>query len=228
MSEYSEAHLLSLVSTIGTQSAENCYRKDDYCEGTHNTNHGVSESSNLPAASLQDIIRFLQNDSTERQVFLQLTAWNVLAKDLIPLLSVYYEDTCLSFLVGQFILSACLSANSHITVKLFVFITLPPDKESETFPEQARALSSTLRVILDHADIFPKIMLLLSHALEKIEARDSTLAGKDVKVLQLVFTFFRNLLLIVSSINVTDSRNLYSRVSERSNLVRIDLFNGTD
>lgn len=227
MPEYSETHLLSLVSTVGARSVENCYRKDEDCEGEHTTT-GLFVRWHLRAASLQDIIRFLQNDSNERQVFLQLTAWNVLAKDLIPLLNTYYEDAGLSFLLGELMCSSCLSAISHVSVKLFVFLTLPPEKESRTFPEQTRALSSTLRVILDHAYIFPKIMLVLAHALEKMEARNTALEGNDLKMLQLVFTFFRNLLLIASSICATDSRNLYSRVRKQSGIVLFDLLRGAD
>lgn len=182
MSEYSEAHLLSLVSTIGVRTTRGGYRKDPECE-----------------ASLQDITRFLQKDSSERCVFLQLIAWNVLGKDLLPLLETHCDELSTSFLV----------------VKLLVFLTLPPEKESTTFIAQNQALNSTLRVLLDHAIIFPKLMLLVSEALGKLETCNLETGETLTKILQLTFTLLRNLLLIARS---------HSLVGSKSSNVRHELF----
>jgi hypothetical protein len=182
MSKYSEAHLLSLVSTIGVRTTRGGYRKDPECD-----------------ASLQDITRFLQKDSSERDVFLQLIAWNVLGKDLLPLLGTHCGELSTSFLV----------------VKLLVFLTLPPEKESTNFIAQNQALNSTLRVLLDHACIFPKLMLLVSEALGKLETGNLENGETLTKILQLTFTLVRNLLLIARS---------HSLVGSKSSNVRHELF----
>ncbi|CAL52300.2 Timeless protein [Ostreococcus tauri] len=176
MSQYSESHLLSLVSTIGARAAGSRYRKDTDCE-----------------VSLQDIIRFLQKDNNERRVFLQLTAWNVLAKDLIPLL--LSEDD----------VNVCV-----LVLKLLVFHTLPPEKDSSSFLEQVRALNLSARALLDNPVIFPKIMHLVSQALQTIETRRLVATDVEAKMLQLVLTFIRNLLLVSTSSTGFEATNLDS------------------
>jgi|ETNmetMinimDraft_19_1059907.scaffolds.fasta_scaffold189793_1 hypothetical protein len=101
---YHESHLLSLVSTIGIRTLQGGYLLDEDCEGdTVKTDHQQIKWF-LRSASLKDIIRYLQKDTGERRVFLQLSAWNVLGKDLIPLLSNHYVDRSLALLVGMLFL----------------------------------------------------------------------------------------------------------------------------
>ena len=53
--------------------------------------------------TLQDLIRFLRRDSTsERYVMLQLSAWNIMHKDLIPLILTYSQERNLVYHAGEF------------------------------------------------------------------------------------------------------------------------------
>jgi hypothetical protein len=163
MEFYSEAHLLSLASTLGVQT-ENLYLKDTQCE-----------------ASLQDIIRFLRNDTSgERKYFLQLTSWNVLRKDVIPLLLTYHSEPNILFL----------------SIKLLVFMTLPPEIDSENNLEQVRALSRALRSILENKQVLSVAMFTLSGSLQKFEDGKTHETCIETKLFQLVLTMFRNVLLI--------------------------------
>jgi len=52
--------------------------------------------------TLQDLIRFLRRDSTsERFVMLQLSAWNIMHKDIIPLMLTYSQDQSLVYHAGK-------------------------------------------------------------------------------------------------------------------------------
>jgi|AntAceMinimDraft_12_1070368.scaffolds.fasta_scaffold49426_4 hypothetical protein len=46
------------------------------------------------AETLQDLLRFLRRDTTrERPVMMQLHAWNLVEKDLLPLIRTYHSET---------------------------------------------------------------------------------------------------------------------------------------
>ena len=182
MEWYSESHLLSLASTVGERTETGLYVKDVQCE-----------------AALQDMIRFLRkDDSPERKVFLQLTAWNILRKDVIPLLLVSHTDLELSMLA----------------VKLLVFLTLPPEWQCENYLEQVRALHSNLLSIIEHSEILSIALLFVSNALEKLEEGRVLETDYEAKMIQLVLTLFRNILLIseLSSKVVQNSQDLQVQV----------------
>lgn len=118
---YEEAHLLSLVSTLGQRHAQSGYVKDPDCEGAlcFKFQIIVIDSLSMTPASLHDIIRFLQKDtSLERSVFLQLATWNVLGKDLLPLFSVHHAQPDICTLLGALIVQS-IEKNSHFAQSNF-------------------------------------------------------------------------------------------------------------
>ena len=152
-------------------------------------------------ATLHDIIRFLRkDDSPERKVFLQLTTWNIMRKDVIPLLLVSHTDAQISILTskrlrGWFWL-ILISVFKNLLVKLLVFLTLPPERKCQNFFEQVRALHSNLVSIIQHSEILSIALLFLSNALQKMEDGRISENDYDGKMVQLVMTLFRNVLLV--------------------------------
>jgi len=129
-------------------------------------------------ASLHDIIRFLHKDtSLERSVFLQLATWNVLGKDLLPLFSAHHAQTDICTLL-----------------KLLVFLTLPPERESNSFIRQAHATRNVIRLCLDSKDFLNIMLSTMANALQKLDAGTLTERDSDAKLLQLALAFFRNAL----------------------------------
>ena len=111
-----EAHLLSLTSNIGVKQ-NTVYVKDSQCLGI------LFEFLFIPSSfqflfkeTLQDLIRFLRRDSaSERYVMLQLSAWNIMNKDLIPLILTYSQNQNLVYHAGE--LKNIMCSCSHLLYK---------------------------------------------------------------------------------------------------------------
>lgn len=105
-----EAHLQSLASSLGKkqesheQAGQKLYVRDPQCHGeeslfktTTKTPFSKKKTDLLCldlAETLQDLLRFLRRDTTrERPVMMQLHAWNLVEKDLLPLILTYHSET---------------------------------------------------------------------------------------------------------------------------------------
>ena len=119
---YDEAHLLSLVSNLGFKNRDGVYVRDLEC-----------------AESLQDIQRFLRQDQTpERRVAQQLIAWNLISKDLFPIIKDHAHERILILQV----------------LKLLVHVTLPTEVEYCEFkaPSLCTHQNAVINIILDDTD----------------------------------------------------------------------------
>ncbi|KAL2527378.1 timeless family protein [Abeliophyllum distichum] len=128
--------------------------------------------------NLKDLLRFLRRDDPEkREVFKQVCKWNVVGKDLIPIIEHCQEDRNL-------VLNA---------VKVLVFLTMPVEPASNDIPQQIEYLWG-LKAAVAFSDAVPVIVSLLETPLENLENESFT--EDDWKLVQLVLTFFRNTLAI--------------------------------
>ncbi|GFP81047.1 protein timeless homolog [Phtheirospermum japonicum] len=128
--------------------------------------------------NLKDLLRFLRRDDPEkRDVFKQVCKWNIVGKDLIPIIEYCQEDRSLVL-------------NS---VKVLVFLTMPIDPISVDIPQQIEYLWG-LKSAITFSDIVPVIVSLLENPLENLE--NEAFTEDDWKLVQLVLTLFRNILAI--------------------------------
>ncbi|XP_010445395.1 PREDICTED: protein timeless homolog [Camelina sativa] len=128
--------------------------------------------------NLKDLLRFLRRDDPEsRQVFKQVCSWNIVAKDLIPIIEHYQDEHSL-------VLNA---------VKVLVFLTMPIETSSDDIPQQLEYLWG-LKSAITFSNIVPVIVSLLEAPLESLEL--DVFSEEDWKLVQLVLTLFRNLLAI--------------------------------
>ncbi|KAI3458065.1 hypothetical protein Pfo_014728 [Paulownia fortunei] len=128
--------------------------------------------------NLKDLLRFLRRDDPEkRDVFKQVCKWNIVGKDLIPIIEYCQEDRNL-------VLNA---------VKVLVFLTMPVEPTSIDIPQQIEYLWG-LKSAITFSDIVPVIVSLLESPLENLENESFT--EDDWKLVQLVLTLFRNILAI--------------------------------
>ncbi|XP_051138168.1 uncharacterized protein LOC127256292 [Andrographis paniculata] len=128
--------------------------------------------------NLKDLLRFLRRDDPEkRDVFKQVCKWNIVGKDLIPLIEYCQEDRSLVL-------------NS---VKVLVFLTMPVEPTSNDIPQQIEYLWG-VKSAITVSDIIPVITSLLETPLENLENESFT--EEDWKLVQLVLTLFRNILAI--------------------------------
>ncbi|CAH9069905.1 unnamed protein product [Cuscuta europaea] len=128
--------------------------------------------------NLKDLLRFLRRDDPQtREVFKQVCKWNIVGKDLLPIIEYCLEDRNL-------VLSA---------VKVLVFLTMPIEPSSMDIPQQMEDLWG-IKSSITLSDVVPVIMSLLESPLENLERESFT--EDDWKLVQLVVTLFRNILAI--------------------------------
>ncbi|MFQ6670649.1 hypothetical protein Gotur_035477 [Gossypium turneri] len=130
------------------------------------------------ADALKDLLRFLRRDDPEtREVFKQVCRWNIVSKDLIPIIEHCQHDRNL-------VLNA---------VKVLVFLSMPIEPSSSDIPQQIEYLWN-MKFSLTSSDAVAVIVSLLEGPLENLECELFT--EDDWKLVQLVLTLFRNILSI--------------------------------
>ncbi|KAL7601712.1 hypothetical protein Lser_V15G22269 [Lactuca serriola] len=128
--------------------------------------------------NLKDLLRFLRRDDPEtREVFKQVCKWNIVGKDILPIIQHRQNDTTL-------LLNA---------VKVLVFLTMPIDPTSKDIPQQIEYLWG-LKSMITSSHAIPVIVTLLESPLEHLEGDSFT--EDDWKLVQLVVTLFRNILAV--------------------------------
>ncbi|WJX20662.1 hypothetical protein P8452_10190 [Trifolium repens] len=128
--------------------------------------------------NLKDLLRFLRRDDLQtRDVFKQVCKWNIVSKDLVPIIEHYHEDR-----------STLLNA-----VKVLVFLTMPIEPGSTDISQQLEYLWD-LKSAVTNSDVVTVIVSILEKPLENLELNAFT--EDDWKLVQLVFTLFRNILAV--------------------------------
>lgn len=128
--------------------------------------------------NLKDLLRFLRRDDPQtREVFKQVCKWNIVGKDLIPIIEYCQDDRNL-------LLNA---------VKVMVFLTMPIEPTSHDIPLQLELLWG-IKSSITFSEAVPVIMSLLESPLENLACEAFT--EDDWKMVQLVLTLFRNVLAI--------------------------------
>ncbi|XP_060203765.1 uncharacterized protein LOC132632004 isoform X1 [Lycium barbarum] len=128
--------------------------------------------------NLKDLLRFLRRDDPQtREVFKQVCKWNIVGKDLIPIIEYCQDDRNL-------LLNA---------VKVMVFLTMPIEPTSNDIPQQIELLWG-IKSSITFSEAVPVIMSLLESPLENLACEAFT--EDDWKMVQLVLTLFRNVLAI--------------------------------
>ncbi|KAK2404509.1 timeless family protein [Trifolium repens] len=128
--------------------------------------------------NLKDLLRFLRRDDPQtRDVFKQVCKWNIVSKDLVPIIEHYHEDR-----------STLLNA-----VKVLVFLTMPIEPGSTDISQQLEYLWD-LKSAVTNSDVVTVIVSILEKPLENLELNAFT--EDDWKLVQLVFTLFRNILAV--------------------------------
>ncbi|XP_017972873.1 PREDICTED: protein timeless homolog isoform X1 [Theobroma cacao] len=128
--------------------------------------------------ALKDLLRFLRRDNPEtREVFKQVCRWNIVSKNLIPIIEHWQHDRNL-------VLNA---------VKVLVFLSMPIEPSSSDVPQQIEYLWD-IKFSLTGSDAVAVIVSLLEGPLENLEYEVFT--EDDWKLVQLVVTLFRNVLAI--------------------------------
>ncbi|KAH9307878.1 hypothetical protein KI387_035789, partial [Taxus chinensis] len=146
-------------------------------EDTNGRRNGYIKSDNC-LENLKDLQRFLRRDHPQtRDVFKQLGKWNTMSQDLIPIIEHYRDEP-------ETIIN---------TVKVVVFLTMPIDPSSDDVSLQMEYLWS-FKELFSRNDSIAVIVSLLEEPLERLECGAFT--EDDWKVIQLVFTLFRNLLAV--------------------------------
>uniref|UniRef100_A0A803M022 Timeless N-terminal domain-containing protein n=1 Tax=Chenopodium quinoa TaxID=63459 RepID=A0A803M022_CHEQI len=137
------------------------YSRDDYC-----------------LDNLKDLLRFLRRDDpTTRDVFKQVCKWDIVSKNLIPIIEHCQDDRNL-------VLNA---------VKVLVFLTMPLEVTSKDFNEQLEYLWG-IKFAISISDVVAVIVSLLEKPLENLECK--AFSEDDWKLIQLVLTLFRNILAV--------------------------------
>ncbi|KAL0400652.1 UNVERIFIED_CONTAM: hypothetical protein Slati_4095100 [Sesamum latifolium] len=158
--------LSSICAGLGTLEEDDNGKRIGYAKGEYCSDN------------LKDVLRFLRRDDPEkRDVFKQVCKWNIVGKDLIPIIEYCQEDRNLVL-------------NS---VKVLVFLTMPVEPTSIDIAQQIEYLWG-LKSAITFSDIVPVIVSLLESPLENLENESFT--EEDWKLVQLVLTLFRNLLAI--------------------------------
>ncbi|KAF5186178.1 Timeless family protein [Thalictrum thalictroides] len=128
--------------------------------------------------NLKDLQRFLRRDDPQtRDVFNQVCKWNIVSKDLVPIIEHCQDDKVL-------VTSA---------VKILVFLTMPIEPTSNNISQQIDYLWE-LKGSLTRNDTIVVIVSLLEAPLENLERE--AFSEDDWKLVQLVLTLFRNILAI--------------------------------
>ncbi|CAM6028202.1 unnamed protein product [Sphagnum balticum] len=131
--------------------------------------------------NLKRLQRFLrQDDSTSRDVFMQLGKWNTIAQDILPIITHYRHH-------HEFVLNA---------VKVMVFMTMPVEPSTSNIPQQLEYLRTFKAAALEG----DAIGVIVSHLQQPLEHMESgSLTDMDGKMFQLMLTFIRNLLAVDDS-----------------------------
>ncbi|KAK6925919.1 Timeless, N-terminal [Dillenia turbinata] len=136
------------------------------------------EKDEFCSDNLKDLLRFLRRDDPQtREVFKQVCKWNTVGKDLIPIIEHCQNDRNL-------VLNA---------LKVLVFLTMPIEPGSNDIPQQMEYLWD-LKGLITCSDTVAVVVSLLEIPLENLDREAFT--EDDWKLVQLVLTFFRNILAI--------------------------------
>ncbi|XP_057527293.1 topoisomerase 1-associated factor 1 isoform X2 [Amaranthus tricolor] len=128
--------------------------------------------------NLKDLLRYLRRDDPEnREVFKQVCKWDIVSKDLIPIIEFCQDDRNL-------VINA---------VKVLVFLTMPLEAMSKDFNEQLEFLWGIKQAITS-SNVVTVIVSLLEKPLENLECK--AFSEDDWKLVQLVLTLFRNILAV--------------------------------
>ncbi|XP_024963068.1 protein timeless homolog isoform X2 [Cynara cardunculus var. scolymus] len=128
--------------------------------------------------NLKDLLRFLRRDDPEtREVFKQVCKWNIVGKDILPLIQHCQSDTTL-------VLNA---------VKVLVFLTMPIEPTSKDIPQQIEYLWG-LKSLITSSHAIPVIITLFENPLEHLQG--DLFTEDDWKLVQLVVTLFHNILAV--------------------------------
>ncbi|CAM6071738.1 unnamed protein product [Sphagnum tenellum] len=155
--------------------------------------------------NLKRLQRFLrQEDSTSRDVFMQLGKWNTIAQDILPIITHYRHH-------HEFVLNA---------VKVMVFMTMPVEPSTSNIPQQLEYLQTFKAAALEG----DAIGVIVSHLQQPLEHMESgSLTDMDGKVFQLMLTFIRNLLAVDDSFSpltrTTTSGNFLASFSKPRGLI---------
>ena len=97
-------------------------------------------------------------------------------------------------------------------MKLIAFLTLPTDKGANNLLEQNRAHLSDLNALIENEHIFAIVLGLIIEPLQQLESIGGTnFKNFESKSLQLILTFYRNLLIIAEEeSNTRIKKNLSS------------------
>ncbi|MBA0835338.1 hypothetical protein Goarm_007621 [Gossypium armourianum] len=158
--------LSSICASLGILEEDETTKQMVYTKGEHCLD------------ALKDLLRFLRRDDPEtREVFKQVCRWNIVSKDLIPIIEHCQHDRNL-------VLNA---------VKVLVFLSMPIEPSSSDIPQQIEYLWN-MKFSLTSSDAVAVIVSLLEGPLENLECELFT--EDDWKLVQLVLTLFRNILSI--------------------------------
>ncbi|KAK8324273.1 hypothetical protein V6Z11_A12G291500 [Gossypium hirsutum] len=158
--------LSSICASLGILEEDETTKQMVYTKGEHCLD------------ALKDLLRFLRRDDPEtREVFKQVCRWNIVSKDLIPIIEHCQHDRNLVL-------------NS---VKVLVFLSMPIEPSSSDIPQQIEYLWN-MKFSLTSSDAVAVIVSLLEGPLENLECELFT--EDDWKLVQLVLTLFRNILAI--------------------------------
>ncbi|GMJ06484.1 TIMELESS [Hibiscus trionum] len=147
-------------------------------EEDQTTNRMVYTKGEHCLDSLKDLLRFLRRDDPQtREVFKQVCRWNIVSKNLIPIIEHCQRDRNL-------VLNA---------VKVLVFLSMPVEPSSSDIPQQIEYLWN-IKFSVTSSDAVAVIVSLLEGPLENLECE--LFSEDDWKLLQLVLTLFRNILAI--------------------------------
>ena len=208
ISDFDEAHLQSLVSSLGKkqrfpEQSGLQYVKDPQSRGRSLFSFFFYTSQLCTPETLQDLLRFLRRDSTrERPIMMLLHAWDVAGNDILPMVQAYHSgapDLILD--AGEHALrmfSKPLSFSAlktfHVSaVKLLVFLTLPADPGALNFNAQRHHINRTVEALTRNSCAV--VFSHLAEPLERFESSRLRSRDEDGKTIQLFLTFIRNLLL---------------------------------
>lgn len=96
-------------------------------------------------------------------------------------------------------------------VKLIAFLTLPTEKSATNVQEQNRAHLNELNALIENEHIFAIVLGLIIEPLQQLESTGgANFKNSESKSLQLVLTFYRNLLIIAEEENNTRVKRILS------------------
>ena len=96
-------------------------------------------------------------------------------------------------------------------VKLIAFLTLPTEKSATNVQEQNRAHLNDLNALIENEHIFAIVLGLILEPLKQLESSGgANFKTNESKSLQLILTFYRNLLIIAEEENNTRVKKILS------------------